>query len=180
MEKLESSVVELKDNVGELKGLVRKLLQAKVHVSSPVKSESSSKYGGLKEAQSRGESAKVRWVQDGDVVPGQQLAENWGITRQALGAAAGRGETFSLKVGGRLYYPSKFLELERAAVSAVCVALGDITPTEKFVFWMRGHGSLGGKSVSESLHAGVAIERIVRLARAWAAERGSAGGAAKT
>jgi hypothetical protein len=180
MEKLESSVDELKGNVGELKGLVRQLLRAKTPVASPLDRGASEKHGGLKEAQSRGEAAKVRWVQDGDLVPGQQLADSWGITRQALGAAAGRGETFSLKVGGRLYYPSKFLELERVTVSAVCIALGDITPTEKFVFWMRSHGSLGGRTVSDALHAGVAIERIVRLARAWAAERGSAGGAAKT
>ena len=180
MEKLESTVGELKGNVGELKGLVRQLLRAKTPVSTPRDRDLSVNYGGLKAAQSRGEAAKVRWVQDGDVVPGQQLADSWGITRQALGAAASRGETFSLKVGGRLYYPGKFLELERATVSAVCIALGDITPTEKFVFWMRDHGSLGGRSVTDAVHAGVAIERIVRLARAWAAERGSAGGAAKT
>ena len=180
MEKLESTVVELKGNVGELKGLVRNLLRAKAPVSSPREGDSPVQNGGLKGAQTRGEAAKVRWVQDGDVVPGQQLAQSWGITRQALGASAARGETFSLKVGGRLYYPSKFLELERGTVSAVCIELGDLTPTQKFVFWMRVHGALGGRTVSDALHAGVAIERIVRLARAWAAERGSAGGAAAT
>ncbi len=124
------------------------------------------KGGGLKGARARGEAVKTQWVQDGDVVPAQQLEDSWGISRRALGVAVGRGEAFSVKVSGRLYYPREFLVLERETVAAVCKALGSLTSTEKFVFWTRTQGALGGSTISEALTTGVAIERIVRLAHA--------------
>jgi hypothetical protein len=45
-------------------------------------------------AAARGEAARVQWVKDGLVVPGEQLAQAWGLTRQALAPAADRGEVF--------------------------------------------------------------------------------------
>jgi hypothetical protein len=48
--------------------------------------------GGLAGATARGEAARVQWVKDGLVVPGEQLAQAWGLTRQALAPAADRGE----------------------------------------------------------------------------------------
>lgn len=130
--------------------------------------------GGLAGAIARGEAARVQWVKDGLVVPGEQLAQAWGLTRQALAAAADRGEVFSVKVGNRLYYPEAFLGMERETVAGICRALGDLGASEKLMFWLRDHGSLAGKSAAVALAAGVPVVKIERLAAAWARERGAA------
>ncbi len=131
-----------------------------------------SKPDGLAGAISRGEAARVQWVKGGLVIPGQQLAEAWGLTRQALGPAVKRGELFTVKVGNRLYYPSAFLSLERGAVAQICQALGDLSSSEKLVFWTRTHGGLAGKTAAESLATGKPPVRVERLAQEWARERG--------
>jgi hypothetical protein len=130
-------------------------------------------YGGLAGATVRGEAARVQWVKDGFVVPGEQLAQAWGLTRQALAPAAGRGEVFAVKVGNRLYYPQAFLGMDREAVAAICRALGDLGASEKLMFWLREHGALAGKSVAAALEAGTGQAKVERLAAAWARERGA-------
>lgn len=65
-------------------------------------------HGGLAGAAAHGEAARVQWVKDGLVIPGEQLARAWGLTRQALAPAADRGEIFAVKVGNRLYYARAF------------------------------------------------------------------------
>lgn len=130
--------------------------------------------GGLAGAVARGEAARVQWVKDGLVVPADRLAQAWGLTRQALAPAADRGEIFSVKVGNRLYYPQAFLALDREAVAAICRALGSLSSSEKLMFWLREHGSLGGKRVDAALESGITLARIERLATAWARERGAA------
>ncbi|MDE2092330.1 MAG: hypothetical protein KGI87_00610, partial [Burkholderiales bacterium] len=133
--------------------------------------------GGLAGATSRGEAARVQWVKEGLVVPGEQLARAWGLTRQALAPAADRGEVFAVKVSNRLYYPSSFLGMDRETVATVCRALGDLGSSEKLMFWLRDHGALAGKSVAAALEAGIPVARVKRLAGAWARERGARFGA---
>lgn len=130
--------------------------------------------GGLAGASARGEAARVQWVKDGLVVPGEQLAQAWGLTRQALAPAADRGEVFAVKIGNRLYYPHAFLGLDRETVAAVCCALGGLGASEKLMFWLREHGALGGMGVAAALESGVAMAKVERLAAAWARERGAA------
>jgi hypothetical protein len=130
--------------------------------------------GGLAGATARGEAARVQWVKEGLVVPGEQLAQAWGLTRQALAPAAERGAVFAVKVGNRLYYPQAFLGMDREAVAVVCRALGDLGASEKLVFWLRDHGTLAGRSVAAALEAGVPVAKVERLAAAWARERGAA------
>jgi hypothetical protein len=130
--------------------------------------------GGLAGAVARGEAARVQWVKSGLVVPGEQLAQAWGLTRQALAPAADRGEIVAVKVGNRLYYPQAFLAMDRAVVAAVCRALGELGASEKLMFWLRGHGALAGQSVAMALEAGTALAKVERLAAAWARERGAA------
>ena len=130
--------------------------------------------GGLAGATARGEAARVRWVKDGLVVPGEQLAQAWGLTRQALAPASQRGEVFAVKVGNRLYYPRSFLVLDRASVATVCRALGDLGSSEKLMFWLRDHGALAGKGIAAALEAGVPVAKVERLAAAWARQRGAA------
>jgi hypothetical protein len=129
--------------------------------------------GGLAGATARGEAARVQWIKDGLVVSGEQLAQAWGLTRQALAPAAERGEVFAVKIGNRLYYPQAFMVLDRETVAAVCSALGDLGASEKLMFWLREHGALSSQGVVAALESGVPVARVVRLAAAWSRERGA-------
>ena len=141
--------------------------------SSATDSHDTQATGGLAGAIARGEAARVQWIKDGLIVPGEQLARAWGLTRQALAPAAERGEVFAVKIGNRLYYPQAFLGMDREAVAAICRALGDLGGSEKLMFWMREHGALAGKSVAAALESGTALAKVERMAAAWARERGA-------
>lgn len=125
---------------------------------------------GLAAAVSRGEASKLEWVTSGEVVSARRLADAWGLTPQALGPAAERGEVFAIVVKRQRYFPKEFLELGREHVAAITSALGSLSPSEKLVFWKRSHGALGGKTVLESLvddADGGQLDRIAKLARTW-------------
>ena len=182
---IEATVGRLSEDLGSLRSAVSKQgLQAPttrgvraraVHAkSSTTDTQQAQVAGGLAGATARGETARVQWVKDGFVVPGEQLAQAWGLTRQALAPAADRGEVFAVKVGNRLYYPQPFLGMDRESVAIVCRALGDLGSSEKLMFWLRDHGTLAGKSVAAALEAGVPVAKVERLAAAWARERGAA------
>jgi hypothetical protein len=141
--------------------------------SSATDSHDTQATGGLAGAIARGEAARVQWIKDGLIVPGEQLARAWGLTRQALAPAAERGEVFAVKIGNRLYYPQAFLGMDREAVAAICRALGDLGGSEKLMFWMREHGALAGKGVAAALESGTALVKVERLAAAWSRARGA-------
>lgn len=185
---LEATVGRLSEDLGNLRSAVRK---QGVHPPTPrapprgprrtaqspgptTETQENLATGGLAGATARGEAARVQWVKDGLVVPGEQLANAWGLTRQALAPAAERGDVFAVKIGNRLYYPQSFQVLDREAVAVVCRALGDLDSSEKLMFWLRAHGALAGKSVAAALEAEVAVAKVERLAAAWARERGAA------
>ena len=182
---LEAAVGRLSEDLGSLRSALGKqgLLtprtrgvraQAAHAKASTTDTQQAQAAGGLAGAAARGEAARVQWVKDGLVVPGEQLAQAWGLTRQALAPAADRGEVFAVKVGNRLYYPQAFLGMDRETVATVCRALGDLGSSEKLTFWLRDHGTLAGKSVAAALEAGVPVAKVERLAAAWARERGAA------
>jgi hypothetical protein len=128
---------------------------------------------GLAAAVARGEAAKVGWVSSGEVVPARTLAEKWGLTPQALGPAAARGEVFAIVVQRQRYFPKEFLELNRNDVGTVSKSLGDLSPEEKLVFWKRPHGALAGNTVFELLSSkknGAQLLRVAQLAQSWAAQ----------
>jgi hypothetical protein len=181
---LEATVGRLSEDLGSLRSAVSKQglqlprtrgVRARVaHAKSSIAdNQHSPTTGGLAGATARGEAARVQWVKDGLVVPGEQLAQAWGLTRQALAPASDRGEVFAVKVGNRLYYPQAFLAMDREAVAAICRALGDLGASEKLMFWLRDHGALAGKSVAAALEAGTGLAKVERLAAAWARERGA-------
>ena len=181
---LEATVGRLSEDLGSLRSAVsqqglklprtRGVRAPVTHAkSSAAENPQSQATGGLAGAAARGEAARVQWAKDGLVVPGEQLAQAWGLTRQALAPAADRGELFAVKVGNRLYYPQAFLGMDREAVAGVCRALGDLGASEKLMFWLREHGALAGKSVAAALEAGTALAKVERLAAAWARERGA-------
>lgn len=181
---LEAAVGRLSEDLGTLRSAVHKqglalprTRAARSQVAHAKSSAADSPHaqptGGLAGATARGEAARVQWVKEGLVVPGEQLAQAWGLTRQALAPAAGRGDIFAVKIGNRLYYPQAFLGMDREAVAAICRALGDLGASEKLMFWLREHGALAGKSVAVALEAGSALAKVERLAAAWARERGA-------
>jgi len=182
--RLEATVDRLKEDLGSLRSVVRRqAVRPKkpsiVHRRSSddvraAEVPGAGEQGGLAGAEARGEAARVQWVNDGLVVPGEKLAQAWGLTRQALAPAADRGEIFAVKVGNRLYYPQSFLVLDRETVAKVCRALGDLGSSEKLLFWLRPHGALAGKAVAAALDSGVPAAKVERLAAAWARERGAA------
>jgi hypothetical protein len=185
---LEATVGRLSEDLGSLRSAVsqqglklprtRGVRAPVTHAkSSAAENPQSQATGGLAGAVARGEAARVQWVKDGLVVPGEQLAQAWGLTRQALAPAADRGEVFAVKVGNRLYYPQAFLGMDREAVAAVCRALGDLGASEKLMFWLREHGALAGRCVAAALEAGMDLAKVERLAAAWARERGASHGA---
>jgi len=182
---LEATVGRLSDDLGSLRSAVRKqgLRPPKPQrgrrrtsgaTGPTTETPQAPAAGGLAGAAARGEAARVQWVKDGLVVPGEQLAQAWGLTRQALAPASERGDVFAVKVGNRLYYPRSFLVLDRESVATVCRALGALGSSEKLMFWLRDHGALAGKSVAAALEAGVPVTKVKRLAAAWARERGAA------
>ena len=182
---LEATVGRLSEDLGSLRSVVSKQglqtprtrgvrARAAHAKSSTTDTQQAQAAGGLAGATARGEAARVLWVKDGLVVPGEQLAQAWGLTRQALAPAAERGEVFAVKVGNRLYYPQAFLGMDRETVATVCRALGDLGSSEKLMFWLRDHGTLAAKSVASALEAGVPVAKAERLAAAWARERGAA------
>ncbi len=182
---LEASVGRLSEDLGSLRSAVSKQglqlprtrdVRARVAQTNAFTADNqhAPATGGLVGATARGEAARVRWVKDGLVVPAEQLAHAWGLTRQALAPAADRGEVFAVKVGNRLYYPRAFLSMDRETVATICRALGDLGASEKLMFWLRDHGALTGKSVAAVLEAGMAVAKVERLAAAWARERGAA------
>ena len=182
---LEATVGRLSEDLGSLRSAVSKqglqlprtrgVRARAVQAKSPTTdTQQVQAVGGLAGATARGEAARVQWVKDGLVVPGEQLARAWGLTRQALAPAADRGEVFAVKVGNRLYFPQAFLGMDRETVATICRALGDLGASEKLMFWLRDHGALAGKSVAVALEAGVPVPEVERLASAWARERGAA------
>ena len=183
---LEAAVGRLSEDLGTLRSVVHKQglalprtratrSQAAHAKTSTVDSPHAQASGGLAGATARGEAARVQWVKEGLVVPGEQLAQAWGLTRQALAPAADRGDIFAVKIGNRLYYPQAFLGMDREAVAAICRALGDLGASEKLMFWLREHGALAGKNVAAALEAGTALAKVEHLAAAWARERGASG-----
>ena len=173
---LEASLGRIREDLGSLRlAMSQQRLQAP---QPPGRRRSAQATGGLAGATARGEAARVQWVKDGLVLPGEQLARAWGLTRQALAPAAERGELFAVKVGNRLYYPKSFLDMDREAVATVCRALGELGSSEKLMFWLRDHGALSGKSVAVALDSGIPLAKVQRLAAAWAREHGVAGVAA--
>jgi len=174
---LEATVGRLTEDLGKLRSAVHQQALAPTAGSRRQRPASvvaaGGHAGGLLAAKARGEAARVQWVKDGLVVPGEQLAQAWGLTRQALAPAVERGELFAVKVGNRLYYPHAFLLLDRESVAAVCQALGEVGATEKLMFWLREHGTLAGKTAAAALEAGTPLAKLERLAGAWARERGA-------
>lgn len=132
--------------------------------------------GGLAAAEVRGAAARARWIEEGLVVPGPQLAQAWGIPQETLATATAGGEVVSIDIDGSVYFPRALQNMNRLTAGTICRAMRHLQDTEKLMFWLRDHGSLGGRTVAEAMNAGTPAAKVIRLAEAWARERIGAGG----
>jgi len=117
------------------------------------------------------EAAKGEWIRDGRLISSKEMGQAWHRTRQALEQACERGELFSLKIVNRRWYPAMFAELGADDVKAVCTLLQPLDPVSCFIFWVRKHASLGGKTMAEALKDGQ-LAAVLRAAESFASEQG--------
>lgn len=110
-----------------------------------------------------------RWSRDGTLVPGTTLCASWGVALEVLDQAIAQGKLFAVPVAGKQHCLGLLGGHRIELVAQVCRALKGIEPSGQLIFWMRRHGGLGGKTVSEALHDDQ-IERVLELAKAWADE----------
>ncbi len=127
--------------------------------------------GGLVAAEARGAAARARWIKEGLLVLGPQLAQAWGIPQEALATATASSEVVSMTIDGSEYFPKALLSLDRLTAGAICRALRQLQDTEKLMFWLRDHGVLGGTNPAAALSAGTPIAQVIALAQAWARAR---------
>lgn len=124
--------------------------------------------GGLAGAIERGHVQLRGWAEDGTLLSAEAFAAARVVGVEDLVRAEARRETFSLLVERRHCYPAELLKLQPTESAALCQALAGEDPSSEFIFLMRRHGSLAGKTVVEAIAVGM-LERVLELARDWAA-----------
>ena len=138
-------------------------MRHRLELSAPVQSDASPKVDFS-------EKAKQEWVTSGRIVGWKALASAWGDrSRQSLDQASQRGELFSLMVAGKRMYPAAFLNLSAEAVKDINLALKDVDPVSKLIFWNRPHGALGNKTLAEAIEDRQ-LDRAIHLAQAFSSE----------
>ena len=90
--------------------------------------------------------------------------------------ATASGELVSIDIDGTLYFPKALLIIDRLTASTICRPLRNLQDAEKLMFWLRDHGTLGGRNVAAALDAGTPTAKVAALAQAWARERTGAAG----
>ena len=122
---------------------------------------------------SAGVAAKDAWVESGELIGAQALAQRWSVSPRALSIAVREHQLFAVVHRRRRYYPQEFLLLDKATVAQVCRAMASVPPWTQFIFWKRVHGAIGGRTVAEVLldhvERDARVVRVLALARAWAA-----------
>lgn len=122
--------------------------------------------GGLAAAEVRGAAARAEWIREGLVVPGPRLAQAWGISPQALSMATASGEVVSIGIDGTVYFPRALLIMDRLTASTICRPLRNLQDTERLMFWLRDHGTLGGRNVAAALDTRTPTAKVAALAEA--------------
>ena len=148
----------LEDDLGE------RAQAAPVPQARPVQAKDSP--GSLHEQARRNRAALV---DSGQLVTSRALANELGLSRQAVVKALGEKRFFSLEVASEDYYPRFFADptLDRKVLEAVTRSLGDLPNAEKWVFFNTKRGSLGDLTPLEALRAGK-VEAVRRAAAAFA------------
>lgn len=125
------------------------------------------------EANADANAVRLEWVQDGSLITSERLGEACGQSCDALEEACERNELFRLEVGELWFYPAVFACFSLDDVHRINRALKGDDEVDKFIFWHRRHGGLGGRDVSQALREGM-VDRVLELALGWSEERGLA------
>jgi hypothetical protein len=123
----------------------------------------------LDAARAGGQAQMLAWVDDQTLIPSKEFGARRGVERQALASAVKRNALFSFKVNNLVYYPAVLADMPAADSSALCLALGPMSPGKKLLFLLRKHGALDGLTVWQAVHESK-LARVLELAAAWADE----------
>lgn len=94
------------------------------------------------------------------------FAARRGVTADKLLTLEGRGDLFSVNVGGELCWPSELLSFRPEEASLVCRALAGCDDAVKLLFLMSTHGALAGNTAAEAVAQG-RLADVLRLAKSW-------------
>ena len=141
-------------------------VQRKAKTGRPVTEKSKAT---LDPSRAGGQAQMLAWVGDGTLIPSKEFGARRGVERQALASAVKRNALFCFKVNNLVYYPAVLADMPAADSSALCLALGTMSPGKKLLFLLRKHGALDGSTASQAVHESK-LERVLELAAAWADE----------
>lgn len=125
-------------------------------------------------------AAKLRGVQqrrhlleaEGGMVSGEELAQQLGLTRQAVDKRRRAGRLLAVEVGARgLRYPAWQVQDGKvlAGLEEVLAALTVESPIMRIQWFVAPNEHLGGKSVLDVLRSGRRLKELVQLTRGYGA-----------
>lgn len=107
--------------------------------------------------------------ENGDILLPEEMAEKMSLTVAALNELEADGLLFSMEVEGIRYFPWYFScpQVSRNELKLVCKKLGNIDAWEKYIFFVRPVGSLGGMTPLQGLRQSK-FKEVLRAAAAFA------------
>jgi len=142
---------------------------ARVQVPSPGKNAPA-----LAQAFDRAEERKVELLKRGDMLNGEQLAAELGLSRATVDNRRQEGKLLALEFGSKrgFRFPQWQRELVeerdiRTSFEAVLHRLATVGPWSRYRFFVQSSPALGGRTPVEALRAGEA-EAVLHAAETWA------------
>jgi hypothetical protein len=133
----------------------------------------------LTRAFDRAEERKVELLQRADMLNGEQLAAELGLSRATVDNRRQEGKLLALEFGSKrgFRFPQWQRDLveerdHRASFEAVLNRLASVGPWSRYRFFVQGAPALDGRTPVEALRAGEA-EVVLQAAESWVtAEQG--------
>ena len=169
LQKIDPAAVTINVTRGEMAPVIREQSRRPRVSDAPALVPDGSASEALAQAAQGGQSQLIEWTQDGTLLTSAEFADRRSVTPQALHKATTRGDLFSVKVKGLLYYPAALTDMPEDYVRRLCQTIKPLDAGQKLLFIRRKHGALGGLTIEEAVGSGKG-ERAIVLADAWAAE----------
>jgi hypothetical protein len=138
------------------------------------------KHAALAQAFNRAEDRKVELLKRADMLNGEQLAVELGLSRATVDNRRQEGKLLALEFGAKrgFRFPQWQRDLVeerdvRANFEAVLNRLAPMEPWSRYRFFVQSSPELGGRTPVEALRAGEG-EAVLRAAETWA--QGEQGG----
>ena len=127
----------------------------------------------LRRAFARGEASKLDILQRPDMLNGEALAAQLGLSRATVDNRRVAGKLLALDFGSKrgVRYPDWQCELlmhERETFEKVLGTLAQVGPWSRYRFFTQPTPALGGVTPVEALQAGQS-ETVLKVAHSWAA-----------